>query len=108
MRISDWSSDVCSSDLLGLLALELQDLDIPLDGGHDVQVALMPGHVGIRQRAAGQSRQTLVRVRHHLGDLVRRAVEEGHIIAAPTLVADRKSTRLHSSHYFASRMTSSA
>src|SRR3546814_18026009 len=27
MRISDWSSDVCSSDLLSFLSLDLADLD---------------------------------------------------------------------------------
>src|SRR3546814_2422926 len=35
MRISDWSSDVCSSDLLGGMARPLEEL-VSYDGGFDV------------------------------------------------------------------------
>src|SRR3546814_14707033 len=42
MRISDWSSDVCSSDLLGELQVELRRRDRGLGGAH-AGVALCAG-----------------------------------------------------------------
>src|SRR3546814_19627996 len=48
MRISDWSSDVCSSDLLAVLgvepvqvALEVTDDDITLEDGRCRQLAIL-------------------------------------------------------------------
>src|SRR3546814_5786518 len=114
MRISDWSSDVCSSDLLdggrldaGLLAVALfLEFDLvgmgfrPANihsqqhrglvlafGAAGAGMHLEEGIVGI-----GLARQQAFQPR--LGDLVAQA--------------DRKSTRLNSSHYCASRMPSSA
>src|SRR3546814_9048338 len=39
MRISDWSSDVCSSDLIARLAIALVQ---PREDAHDLGVALRP------------------------------------------------------------------
>src|SRR3546814_14193622 len=53
MRISDWNSDVCSSDLIDVLSREellevlLQDADTSID--HDV---VMPAHVVARDDQA--------------------------------------------------------
>src|SRR3546814_8278226 len=88
MRISDWSSDVCSSDLARRVAA--------------AGVPHQPGAIALRQRAqrpegpryaaAHASRPRFhARSRHRLGDR-----------------ADRKSTRLTSSHTCAYRMPSSA
>src|SRR3546814_4012640 len=100
MRISDWSSDVCSSDLTYLLGcpetrkavlidpvLEtierdlaaLQELDLELAYTLETHVHASPTYRPVQ-------------------DLVPEA-RQGH--------ADRKSTRLNSSHYCASRMPSS-
>src|SRR3546814_3264207 len=47
MRISDWSSDVCSSDLIGFGADGAEGL--PVDGGSVGFVAM--GHQGLPKRA---------------------------------------------------------
>src|SRR3546814_3447800 len=78
MRISDWSSDVCSSDL----------------------IALVDQHVELRQRPVGEiARAVLSRFRCQLdigglGGVGLRAGDE----ACVDHRVDRKSTRLNSSH----------
>src|SRR3546814_6802981 len=107
MRISDWSSDVCSSDLKTAQRIGLQIANIALYGdiAEFVTIALF----------------------HHIGDdevpLVRRQFSnrgnDAKIgitlseIELPQLLlvisqTDRKSTRLNSSHSCASSMPSSA
>src|SRR3546814_5141294 len=55
MRISDWSSDVCSSDLLGA---EIDAIALPLGGTvaqhevREVEVELMGRHVGATHHEA--------------------------------------------------------
>src|SRR3546814_6361900 len=116
MRISDWSSDVCSSDLDRRLGAELFDcLDLVL--GHQVA----PGFLDADFRS-DRSGYTLIVARHHdhaldaqrpeasdcvLCGSARRihepygaqvAITEAHDHCRTTLFAARKSTRLNSSH----------
>src|SRR3546814_5484155 len=98
MRISDWSSDVCSSDLLGSVWPEGAELDLQvtrsrwegLDEGH--------GHLRARKvRVARSGRGEAAQPR--LLDLWLPARSGAIEVAAPALPAeDRKSTRLNSSH----------
>src|SRR3546814_4136121 len=84
MRISDWSSDVCSSDLRRSRALtELTDADWQ---GVDDLIAQIRTEAAVLAELAASP------------ELGRRK----------QLYADRKSTRLNSSHSCASRMPSSA
>src|SRR3546814_20360912 len=55
MRISDWSSDVCSSDL-GLAGLEGEGLalDGEADVAHRLQVHLDPRHAVVPDRAVAE------------------------------------------------------
>src|SRR3546814_3583144 len=107
MRISDWSSDVCSSDLPAVIAsitIVAHDEIVP---GRNLHRALLP-LVDERQPV---DLQDLVLVP---GDLLGQQAGPGHLGAAahPDVVADalvgerlavhehldRKSTRLNSSH----------
>src|SRR3546814_1639790 len=59
MRISDWSSDVCSSDLPELLALALLDVE----GGHqvlDVRLAHALGHVEVARLLVGRQEEAVL------------------------------------------------
>src|SRR3546814_10218067 len=103
MRISDWSSDVCSSDLLEALARAgtvtgfVQALDARLflaaarGGQRDGDVL-----VDVRQVADPDAADLLA------AELHVRAVVERHALADPRAAVaapgDRKSTRLNSSH----------
>src|SRR3546814_9569294 len=80
LRISDWSSDVCSSDLLAIaLGLELRALDVAFGNRlHHAPLAGLPGGDCI-----GGREHRIVRVGRRFG-----VIERG----------DRKSTRLNSSH----------
>src|SRR3546814_9623758 len=104
MRISDWSSDVCSSDLsiagqfaLGRLIRRLQcfgfhlaTLDLRQDSAiHDAALAALLQQPDYAEREPAERAPTL----HSL------------IAGAPV---DRKSTRRNSSHECAHRMPSSA
>src|SRR3546814_10436613 len=97
MRISDWSSDVCSSDLLGLrrhfrgkagMALLLQAAFILV--GFCRILRAFQARIGLADEAAPvvAARFGLVRV-HTLGERRGRSDAGGE---------DRKSTRLNSSH----------
>src|SRR3546814_4612540 len=104
MRISDWSSDVCSSDLRAH-----HDSPVPDGPGHPHD----HGHADDRQarspRDQGGAEESQVR---ELRLPLWHAVEEVHPDGVGELRApsnrDRKSTRLNSSHLCASRMPSSA
>src|SRR3546814_3209993 len=58
MRISDWSSDVCSSDLLSVVSYSLQDLVLsPL---HRPRIADSPGRArGMRREQRGPAAATI-------------------------------------------------
>src|SRR3546814_2013499 len=101
MRISDWSSDVCSSDLA--------------DGKHVERARKLHHRVmgGERLELVGRGRKGKAGGGRCLGGEIfgkaRRGVEpRPHRSAALRQPTDRKSTRLNSSHYCASRMPSSA
>src|SRR3546814_3548350 len=97
MRISDWSSDVCSSDLVegaGGVARRHQRAHFyrfgPCVGHLDILKAAVPKRVGL----------------HHFLELRPETVDVGRRIEIPQdaaqqlarLAGDRKSTRLNSSH----------
>src|SRR3546814_2212355 len=123
MRISDWSSDVCSSDLAagGLAALEF--LAVPRRATALLEAVRIVEHVvddakgfvliGVSGFAARLCLGYGVR---RIGDVgrnvvgVRRAVSDARRIEfhARSRATERKSTRLNSSHSCASRMQSSA
>src|SRR3546814_9224249 len=107
MRISDWSSDVCSSDLLlevfGAVVVAEEALRIAGEPG--IAALLLEGigdaldHLGIAQRLAGlfvdEDRQ-----RHAPQALARNAPVRPLLDHRAQAIApgDRKSTRLNSSH----------
>src|SRR3546814_3330127 len=112
MRISDWSSDVCSSDLLDLLihlqrarcaskrrsAFLISASEFPrLRGQLPEQSAIVP----LDLLAYGERRSILI-------PAVFRQMSQGIVKSVLLMVSDRKSTRLNSSHSCASRMPSSA
>src|SRR3546814_2112768 len=105
MRISDWSSDVCSSDLTRQGEVLAHDPPGSLGVGeglgqmgevltHEGHICGFDGHVtahgthGDADLSSGQRRRIVDAVAHHGGD--------------------RKSTRLNSSHKYGTSMTYSA
>src|SRR3546814_3125655 len=70
MRISDWSSDVCSSDLLRILA-SLPTLRAVLDAGAAVMVM---SHLGRPQEGAWSEADSLAPVAARLSELLGREV----------------------------------
>src|SRR3546814_1511000 len=140
MRISDWSSDVCSSDLAArILQDQLQlfvNFEEPAQGASaPIGLAAAPAEA---EAESGQINRYLLKkvdelelsVRSanclkndniiYIGDLVQKT--EAEMLRTPNFgrkslneikevlagMGDRKSTRLNSSHYCASRMPSSA
>src|SRR3546814_10518213 len=107
MRISDWSSDVCSSDLKIAAAIDRGDTavaarDLPLDdpgARHEQKQADHCSDLPVAEQKASQ-----VEARSEAkGD------GQNHLFSILCPEApDRKSTRLNSSHSCASRMPSSA
>src|SRR3546814_1017380 len=119
MRISDWSSDVCSSDLLelgepalGLAVLgEVEEMRLgllDLLGGRAVEVALEgfvdDGFADLDQLAAQEAVTDLAAVDLGVDDGDHRGGETDEVgrttdlLERLVLVEDRKSTRLNSSH----------
>src|SRR3546814_9675103 len=105
MRISDWSSDVCSSDLLGLLRRRtfVAGAGSQVNGNVDFIRTphgrrLVPLCLGrpmrpAQETASGLRPWNIAEVEHHL-DVVDAHVAERALEQA----RDRKSTRLNSSH----------
>src|SRR3546814_10125872 len=107
MRISDWSSDVCSSDLGGD--------QIHLDDLVEIQARVIELDLERQLVAAPQCLLGLVldllilivvEVGQHLRQLRLRAYER--LVRKRFRPFDRKTTRLNSSHYCATRLPSSA
>src|SRR3546814_4834177 len=104
MRISDWSSDVCSSDLV--------QVDRFAVAGRRPQlfaeaVGIVRDHrIGGGQNSAGGTVVLLQPQGAGTGIIAQEALHVFDFRAAPAV--DRKSTRLNSSHYCATRMPSSA
>src|SRR3546814_9673149 len=89
MRISDWSSDVCSSDLLARGgAIEQPGFEHAVSDDHGRRDGQSLPIIGTRAQAAGA-----VRI---VGDVD--AAREHPAAEAIEQEADRKSTRLNSSH----------
>src|SRR3546814_8874583 len=120
MRISDWSSAVCSSDLVGVEHADHRDVQVArlVDGNvllvgvdHEEHVRQAAHLLDAAQRAlqlvalAGEVQQLLLGEADlaPLGELLLDRAQ-----ALDRIGADRKSTRLTSSHSCAPRMPSSA
>src|SRR3546814_5182522 len=91
MRISDWSSDVCSSDLLYFVGQKdcpaLQSLPQPLPKAADPTAGMMAG-APIKN----------IRVRQPQTELDLFGVDSATAPMQASHALDRKSTRLNSSH----------
>src|SRR3546814_10765492 len=119
MRISDWSSDVCSSDLLAQLLEHVKGPDFPtggiiVDSAETIAHAYATGRGGFRVRARfstgreGDGSWEATGIEKQPGGTWQLVVSEipygvakGKLIEAiAQLIADkdRKSTRLNSSH----------
>src|SRR3546814_2684345 len=120
MRISDWSSDVCSSDLLmqdGTLARRFRgDLHVQrlvVERYEETRTAhaaqLIEHHWAIAQR---QRTEVADACRHRLRQAAGAGEQAFHLAGAQlgqpdkARQADRKNTRLNSSHSCATRMPS--
>src|SRR3546814_18449068 len=101
MRISDWSSDVCSSDLprsapiVGGLVLSLMTLPIIIIAGRAALKAVPPS---IREAALAVGESRMQTVTHHVLPLAlpaRKRVVQGKIVSARV---DRGGVRIHTTH----------
>src|SRR3546814_9573641 len=109
MRISDWSSDVCSSDLLGPDDAAILEYD-PAGAGY-AAVQLTEWLYRSRDYHRIQSSLTAAQSAIDRDGRIRLVIarrDPGVWNWLDTGGQDRKSTRLNSSHYCASRMPSSA
>src|SRR3546814_5489375 len=103
MRISDWSSDVCSSDLR-ILDRAGQALDLPgLREGPAERV--LDEEIVERQPVARRVDARVDDIAAGKVDAARNAIEEPRMVGGEdhhqrraTIVVDRKSTRLNPSH----------
>src|SRR3546814_2508958 len=102
MRISDWSSDVCSSDLTRLHEIEMDDVVADADlaetlccpaGQHFLRVAGL--RIAVKDRTAPPLCWTEIYVSAAFSGI--RNQVRSHRGALANLI-DRKSTRLNSSH----------
>src|SRR3546814_2154702 len=98
MRISDWSSDVCSSDLERAVRRGATAHDIGLDrirlGAAGECTEQAHAALGVGRAAMGVERAAQI----IFGDLARGRLIEGGARIFQLLGLDRKSTRLNSSH----------
>src|SRR3546814_9622713 len=109
MRISDWSSDVCSSDLAVLFhCFAGCTADAIMSASRTGKILAPANHdPGQRQDSKTDLNKLALAVWRHAepfaGTLADRYLREGR-----SIVPDRKSTRPNYSPYFAYRMPSSA
>src|SRR3546814_2800874 len=119
MRISDWSSDVCSSDLLAVQPSALNPAFELRDRGEVRRIGLRCGlgRYGILRADIATCLVEPARVlasvstRHIVAFDPRRLLIGDHalpLVADRPALAERKSTRLKPSHSFASRLPSYA
>src|SRR3546814_3529157 len=122
MRISDWSSDVCSSDLDMVIEVVFEDMALKRDIFTRLDAVMKPGAVlatntsalDVDAIAAATARPEDVIGLHffspanimRLLEVVRGARSSDATIAT-AMALDRKSTSLNSSHECASRMPTS-
>src|SRR3546814_5385530 len=103
MRISSWSSDVCSSDLKGLLGAHYF-ADHPVVPLSDITVALNVDTIAISPRGTpvatiGRGKPAYDAVVREVATRLGRTLDEdGEADAFIQRQEDRKSTRLNSSH----------
>src|SRR3546814_7217723 len=115
MRISDWSSDVCSSDLEVQLVVVVEEPDLAVGGvmqrvgvlgGHlqEVVVAGVDAHAVVDVLGEPRLRLAVALQAHHL-EADHQAIADAVAVAGGEVGVDRKSTRLNSSHECAYSMT---
>src|SRR3546814_2922527 len=110
VRISDWSSDVCSSDLLVVNATNSYPGNLPPELEHAKLAALTEAIAG----AFGARPVVYKAGRYGVGPATAGILEalgyriDVSVVPFTDFSEDRKSTRLNSSHYCASRMPFSA
>src|SRR3546814_9129441 len=105
MRISDWSSDVCSSDLSGArLVISADRAPHMLDAVDPRILSRLAGGLVADIQPADLDLRLAILERRRL------EAKDSHVPAAVIdfLARDRKTTPLNSSHSFASRIPSSA
>src|SRR3546814_3841644 len=97
MRISDWSSDVCSSDLVALARLQTQWderlAEIGAEGDEDFDPNSDDVLIAIHHDMA-----KLGTVERHYSDEAKQNARLLIVVKRDGTVEDRKSTRLNSSH----------
>src|SRR3546814_10108528 len=115
MRISYWSSDVCSSDLIGTLGAVIEPLVMIVDRHREHALGLLlPDHIIVEHVADFLRRgnaAVFLRDQRRLRFLADAVVAQFDAFIADEQRRsgeDRKSPRLNSSHYCASRLPSSA
>src|SRR3546814_10864131 len=100
MRISDWSSDVCSSDLIALLRIAGRMSEKAIDTVIDRLEIGMPLdeigriHAVAMAQQGGQSEWIIANIR----GLATGVVEPNELMKLDSVGSDRKSTRLNSSN----------
>src|SRR3546814_9709999 len=107
MRISDWSSDVCSSDLARIdYSWQSSMFHTPLNQVNTFE----PSYAVTNARVGYTIPKSDVRVAVYVNNLFDKnyTLNRRYVAFADYNTADRKITSLNSSHSFASRMTSSA
>src|SRR3546814_9993757 len=110
MRISDWSSDVCSSDLTavyrGARAAATRSRGANDGGGHCTRLCLR-SRLCLARRSPRSSLRSHLRKKQHIAN-ARRTGQKHHQPTATDTTArssrDRKGKRLNSSHQSASRL----
>src|SRR3546814_2379580 len=103
MRISDWGSDVCSSDLVLAAAGAACDQHVERIADTQQPVQLGENFLALLDRASAHVSAVGVRIgpqRQQLGDLAQREADVLRLTNETDTVnrVDRKSTRLNSSH----------
>src|SRR3546814_6110884 len=98
MRISDWSSDVCSSDLATQLVERVGDHEVDERVAKELQTLVVDrADAAMRQRLLQQFRlgETIAQTAF---ELMRGAGQDCTLGRGTSSAKDRKSTRLNSSH----------
>src|SRR3546814_5014972 len=104
MRISDWSSDVCSSDLLGIRQVALVVNKMDLVGFERARFDEVSKEITAYLASIGATPMVIVPISARDGDNIAKRSSRTPWYDGPTVLSaldgfqDRKSTRLNSSH----------